>query len=400
MPKLADRIGRVGESVTLAVTAKAKAMKADGIDVVAFAAGEPDFDTPAYVSAAGKAAIDAGQTRYTPATGTPDLKKAVAAKLERDSGLTYDPAREVMISCGAKHVIYNLVQVLCGEGQEVVVPAPYWVSYPEMAKLAGGEPVFPAAGADQEFKLTPAQLEKAITAKTAVVLLNSPSNPTGSVYSREELTALAEVLAEKDVWVISDEIYEKLVYDGVEHCSIAALNPDLRKRTLTVNGHSKAYAMTGWRIGYAAGPAGVIKAAGSLQSHSTSGPSTMCQAAALAALTENDGGAAELEAMRTEFQKRRDLIVDRLNALPGVSCVKPRGAFYVFPDFSACYGREIGGAKVDGSLSLCAAALEAAHVALVPGIAFGEDKCVRMSFAASSEMINKGLDRLEKLLKS
>ncbi len=398
MPKLAEKIGRVGESVTLAVTAKAKAMKASGVDVVVFAAGEPDFGTPQYISDAGKKAIDAGQTRYTPASGTAELKKAIAAKLEKDNGLTYDPAKQVIVSCGAKHVIFNLIQVLCAEGDEVVVPAPFWVSYPEMARLAGADPVFPAAGVDQEFKLVPDQLEKAINEKTKVVILNSPSNPTGSVYSPEELRALASVLVKKDVWVISDEIYEKLVYDGVKHASIAALEPELKARTLTVNGHSKAYAMTGWRIGYAAGPAEVIKAAGSLQSHSTSGPSTMCQAAALAALAENDGGAAELEAMRSEFQTRRDLIVERLNAIDGVSCVKPRGAFYVFPDVSGCFGREIGGAKVDGSLSLCQAALEAAHVALVPGVAFGEDKCVRMSFATSTELINKGLDRLEKLL--
>jgi aspartate aminotransferase len=398
MPKLAEKIGRVGESVTLAVSAKAKAMKAGGVDVVAFAAGEPDFDTPAYVSAAGKKAIDAGQTRYTPASGTVELKKAVAAKLERDNGLTCDPAKEILISCGAKHVIYNLVQVLCGEGDEVAIPAPYWVSYPEMARLAGADPVFPGAGAEQEFKLKPEQLEQAITDRTRVVILNSPSNPTGSVYSPDELRALAAVLAGKDVWVISDEIYEKLVYDGVKHASIAALEPQLKSRTITVNGHSKAYAMTGWRIGYAAGPAEVIKAAGSLQSHSTSGPATMCQAAALTALVENDGGAAELEAMRKEFQARRDLIVERLNAIEGISCVKPQGAFYVFPDVSGCYGREIGGVQVDGSLSLCGAVLESAHVALVPGVAFGEDKCVRMSFATSTELINKGLDRLEKLL--
>jgi aspartate aminotransferase len=398
MPKLTEKIGRVGESVTLAVSAKAKAMKAEGVDVVAFAAGEPDFDTPAYICAAGKNAIDAGQTRYTPASGTAELKRAVAAKLEQDNGLTYDPAKEVMISCGAKHVIFNLIQVLCGEGDEVVVPAPFWVSYPEMARLAGAEPVFPAAGAEQAFKLKPEQLEQAITDRTKVVMLNSPSNPTGSVYSPEELKALAAVLLKKDVWIISDEIYEKLVYDGVKHASTAALEPKLKARTLTVNGHSKAYAMTGWRIGYAAGPAEVIKAAGSLQSHSTSGPATMCQAAALSALTERDGGAAELEAMRVEFQARRDLIVERLNAIEGINCVKPQGAFYVFPDVSGCYGRDIGGARVDGSLSFCAAALEAAHVALVPGVAFGEDKCVRMSFATGTEVINKGLDRLEKLL--
>ena len=398
MPKLSDRIGRVGESVTLAVGAKAKAMKAAGIDVVAFAAGEPDFDTPEYVREAGKAAIDSGQTRYTPASGTAELKKAVAAKLKRDNGLDYDPAKEILISCGAKHVIYNLVQALCDDGDQVVIPGPYWVSYPEMVRLAGGGPVFPSAGAGQGFKLTPAQLAGAMNEKTRLVILNSPSNPTGAVYSPEELKALAAVLLERDVWVISDEIYEKLVYDGAEHASIAALEPKLKERTLTVNGHSKSYAMTGWRIGYAAGPAAVIKAAGSLQSHSTSNPAAMCQAAALAALTKRDGGAAELAAMRAEFQKRRDLIVDRLNALPGVNCVKPQGAFYVFPDVSGCYGREIGGVQVTGSLSFTDACLEAAHVAVVPGAAFGEDRCVRLSFATGEKQINEGLDRLAKLL--
>jgi len=398
MPKLADRIGRVGESVTLAVTAKARAMQAQGVDVVAFAAGEPDFDTPEHVREAGKAAIDAGQTRYTPASGTPALKKAIAGKLKRDNGLEYDPATEILVSCGAKHVIYNLVQALCEEGDEVVIPAPYWVSYPEMARLAGAEPVFPQASSAQDFKLTPEQLAGAVTAKTKAVILNSPSNPTGAVYSPAELKALAAVLVGRDVWVISDEIYEKLVYDGAEHASIARLEPRLKGRTLVVNGHSKSYAMTGWRIGYAAGPAAVIKAAGSLQSHSTSGPAAMCQAAALAALTEKDGGAAELEAMRAEFQARRDLIVERLGAIKGISCVKPRGAFYVFPDVSGCYGRKIGEVRVDGSLSFAQACLETAHVALVPGVAFGADNCVRMSFATGTELINKGLDRLAKLL--
>ncbi len=398
MPKLAERIGRIGESVTLAVAAKAKAMKAEGVDVVAFAAGEPDFDTPEYVREAGKAAIDAGQTRYTPASGTPALKKAIADKLKRDNGLEYDPAKEILVSCGAKHAIYNLVQALCEEGDEVVIPAPYWVSYPEMASLAGAEPVFPAATSQQEFKLTPEQLAGAITAKTKAVILNSPSNPTGAVYSLAELKALAAVLLEKDIWVISDEIYEKLVYDGAEHVSIAAVEPRLKDRALVVNGHSKSYAMTGWRIGYAAGPAAVIKAAGSLQSHSTSGPAAMCQTAALTALTEKDSGSTELEAMRKEFQTRRDLIVERLGAIKGISCVKPQGAFYVFPDVSGCYGRKIGEVQVDGSLSFAQACLETAHVALVPGAAFGADNCVRMSFATSAEIINKGLDRLAKLL--
>jgi aspartate aminotransferase len=398
MPKLAERVERIGESVTLAVGAKAKAMKAEGIDVVAFAAGEPDFNTPEYICVAGKQAIDDGQTRYTPASGTPALKAAIAAKLKKDNGLDYDPASQILVSCGAKHVIYNLIQVLCGDGDEVVIPAPYWVSYPEMVRVAGGNPVFPMAGADQEFKLTPEQLEAAITDKTAVVILNSPSNPTGSVYSAEELQALAGVLAEKDVWVISDEIYEKLLYDGVKHASLAALDSRLYDRTFTVNGHSKAYAMTGWRIGYAAGPAVGIKAAGSLQSHSTSNPSTMCQVAALAALTEKEGGAAELEAMRVQFEGRRNLIVQRLNAIDGVECVKPQGAFYVFPDVSGCYGRKIGGRQVNGSLDFVGACLDEAHVALVPGSAFGADNCVRLSFACSEDVINKGLDRLKKLL--
>ncbi len=399
MPKLADRAGKIAESVTLAVDAKAKQLAAEGVDVVGFGAGEPDFDTPKYVREAGKNAIDKGQTRYTPASGTVELKKAIAAKLKKDNGLEYDPAKEVLVSCGAKHVIYNLIDVMVNAGDEVVIPAPYWVSYPEMVRVADGTPVMPLAGGDQGFKLTPAQWAKAITPKTKAVILNSPSNPTGAVYSPEELKEIARVLVDKDVWIISDEIYEKLVFGPTKHASIAALEPRLKDRTFVVNGHSKSYAMTGWRIGYAAGPAAVIKAAANLQSHSTSNPSTMCQVAATAAFTQNDGGAAELEAMRREFEGRRDLIVERLNKLPGVKCVKPDGAFYVFPDVSGCYGRSYAGVKVADSLGFASACLEKAHVALVPGSAFGDDRCVRLSFATSREKIDKGIDRLEKLLK-
>jgi aspartate aminotransferase len=398
MPKLAERADRIGESVTLAVDAKAKRMAAEGIDVVGFGAGEPDFDTPDYIREAGKSAIDRGLTRYTPASGTLELKRAIAAKLERDNRLKYDAAGEILVSCGAKHVIYNLVAVLVGPGDEVVIPAPYWVSYPEMVRVADGVPVFPLAGADQGFKLTPQQLDAAITSKTRLVILNSPSNPSGAVYSPDELRELAAVLVKRDVWVISDEIYEKLVFGTAHHESIAALEPRLRDRTLVVNGHSKSYAMTGWRIGYAAGPAAVIRAAGNLQSHSTSNPASMCQSAAAAALNQKDGGAAGLEAMRREFEDRRDIIVDRLNRIPGIRCNRPDGAFYVFPDVAGCYGKTYAGVKVTDSLSFAAACLEKAHVALVPGAAFGEDRCVRLSFATSRELIGKGLDRLAKLL--
>jgi len=398
MPRLARRAGRIAESVTLAVDAKAKQLIAEGADVVSFGAGEPDFDTPAYVREAGKAAIDKGLTRYTPASGTLELKRAIAAKLKRDNRLDYDPAREVLVSCGAKHVLYNLIQVLCNPGDEVLIPAPYWVSYPEMVRVADGRPVMPLAGAEQGFKLAAAEWAKAMTRKTKAVILNSPANPTGAVYSPAELRELAAVLVERDVWVIADEIYEKLVYGPARHESLAALEPRLKDRTLVVNGHSKSYAMTGWRIGYAAGPAAVIAAAGNLQSHSTSNPASMCQAAAVAALALEDGGAAGIEAMRREFEVRRDLIVGRLNRLPGVKCVRPDGAFYVFPDVSACYGKLLAGVKVADSLSFASVCLERAHVALVPGVAFGDDRCVRLSFAASQAKINAGLDRLEKLL--
>jgi aspartate aminotransferase len=393
--KLASRVESVPPSVTLAVTSRAKAMQAEGLDVVSFGAGEPDFDTPAYICRAGVEAIEGGQTRYTPASGTVALKAAIARKLERDNGLAYEPD-QIIVCCGAKHALYNLFQVLCEPGDECLIPAPYWVSYPQMARLAGAVPVTPGALRERGFKLPPEAFESAITPRTRVVVLNSPSNPTGAVYSEKELRALAEVfLAHEGLWVVSDEIYEKLVYGETRHVSIASVSPEMKARTLVVNGHSKSYAMTGWRLGYAAGDRDVIAAAARLQSHSTSNPASMCQAAGVAAL---EGGEDEVAAMRAEFGKRRDRIVELLGAIDGVECPRPAGAFYVFPDVSAHYGRTIRGTEVTGSVSFAQAALDLAHVALVPGAGFGADACVRLSYATSMERIEEGARRLARLL--
>ena len=392
--KISPRVAQISPSVTLAITAKAKQMKADGIDVIGFGAGEPDFDTPDHIKAAATQALAEGFTKYTPASGTLELKKAVCAKFKADNGLDYKPA-EVLVSCGAKHSLYNVIVALCSEGDEVILPAPYWVSYPEMIIAAGAKAVIIEAGQDSDFKVTPDQLRAAITPRTKLFILNSPSNPTGMLYSRSELEALSRVLVEKDVCCVSDEIYEKIIYDGQEHVSIAALGPEIKQRTIVVNGVSKAYSMTGWRIGYAAGPVEAIKAMANLQSHSTSNPTSIAQKAAQAAL---EGPQEPVAHMVTEFKKRRDYIVQRLNAMPGISCLKAQGAFYVFPDVSALYGQSVNGAIIKDSLSLSELLLEQARIAVVPGVAFGADKNIRLSYACSMRNIEQGLDRLEAFL--
>ncbi len=391
-------VDRIEQSITLAITAKAKALKAQGIDVVGLSAGEPDFDTPDNIKQAAIKAINDGKTKYTPASGMPELKKAVAGKFKRDNGLDYKP-EEVIINCGAKHSVFLAVVALVDAGDEVIIPTPYWVSYPEMVKVPDGKPVIVETSPGNELKLTPQQLEKSITSRTKLLILNSPSNPSGMVYTKDELLGLVAVLKKHpQVWVISDEIYEKILYDGTEHLSIAALDPGLFQRTVTINGVSKSYSMTGWRIGYAAGPAEVIKAMGKLQSQETSNPTTISQYATLEAL---NGPQDSVAMMVRAFDERRRYLVGRLNSMPGVSCVNPKGAFYAFPDFSAWYGKTgQDGAKITGSVALSDYLLDKARVAVVPGGGFGADNHLRLSYATSMELLRKALDRIEEGLKT
>ena len=391
---LSQRVNSVAPSITLAVTAKAKAMKAAGIDVVSFGAGEPDFDTPDFIKQSAVEALAAGMTKYTPSPSIPALREAVAAKFRRDNDLPYAP-EQVTVGPGGKGVLYLAFFCLLDPGDEVVIPAPYWVSYPEQVKMCGGTPVFAVADEAADFKLTPGQLDAAITPKTKIVMLNSPSNPAGNCYSPDELRALADVLAKHEhVIVFSDEIYEKLLYGGQQTASIAALNPKLFDRTITFNCHSKSFSMTGWRIGYAGGPKNVIaamnKAQGQINSHITS----FTQPAAALALND-PRGAESVEAMREQFEKRGEHMWRRLNAIDGLTCIRPRGAFYCFPNVSQTFGDDV----VD-AISFSNRLLEEQHVALVPGNDSGFDTHVRLSFATSMEQIDKGLDRLEEFVKS
>ncbi|MCX5654068.1 MAG: pyridoxal phosphate-dependent aminotransferase [Planctomycetota bacterium] len=393
--RIAKRVLNVAPSPTLAVSAQAKAMKAQGIGVVSFGAGEPDFDTPDHIKQAAIDALKAGFTKYPlPVAGIPELREAIAAKLKRENGLDYSPD-DIATGIGGKGALFTLFQVLIDPGDEVLIPAPYWVSYPEMARLAEGVPVFVDAGEENDFKLTPEQLDKAITPKTRLVVLNSPGNPTGSVYTPDELAALAGVIVRRNVCVVSDEIYEHLVYEGVEQRSIASFGPEIKRLTVVCNGFAKAYSMTGWRLGYLAGPADIIKAVNKHHSHSTSGPASFVQKAGAAAL---NGPQDTVETMRVEFDKRRKYMVGRLSSLPGVTCRVPRGAFYAFPSIAGWVGRELAGKRITGSLDFTAVCLEKAHVALVPGIAFGADRYVRLSYAMSMDKIREGLDRIERLL--
>jgi aspartate aminotransferase len=394
MLKISSKALSIQASPTLAITAKANQMKAEGKDVVGFGAGEPDMDTPDYIKAAGIEAINKGFTKYTPSAGIMDLRKAIAEKLLRDNGISVEPS-QVVVSNGAKHSIANVCQALLNEGDEVIIPAPYWVSYPEIVKIAGGKPVIIDTDEDDGFRIQPKRLEKAIGEKTKLVILCSPSNPTGSMYNEAQLRELAEVLSKKDVFVLSDEIYEKLVY-GVKHVSIAAL-PGMAEKTITVNGMSKAYSMTGWRIGYAAGPAYIMKAIDNLQSHAASNPVSISQKAALAALK---GDGVQLEAMRAEFQKRRDLMVKKLNEIPGVTCSMPDGAFYAFPSVKAHFGKSFGGKTIKNSTDFSSLLLDAEQVAVVPGADFGAPEYIRLSYATDMASIEKGLERLKKFCAS
>lgn len=394
--KLAERVNKIQPSPTLAIDAKAKALKAQGVDVVGFGAGEPDFDTPVNIKEAAKKAIDAGFTKYTPVGGTDELKDAIIAKMKKDHGLEYS-RDEVSVACGAKHSLYNISQALIQEGDEVIIPAPYWVSYPDQVVLAGGTPVFIETDETTAFKITPEQLEKAITGKTKSLLINSPCNPTGSSYTVAELEAIGRVCLKHDFMIITDDIYERLVYDGLKFANIVQVLPELKPRTIVVNGVSKTYAMTGWRIGYACGPRELMGAITKMQSQSTSNPTSIAQKAAVEAL---NGPQDAVAAMVVEFEKRRTYIVERLNAIPGVTCFKSTGAFYVFPNFSVVYGKSFNGKKISNSTEFAAYLLEEAKVAIVPGVAFGADRYARLSYAVSMENIKKGLDRIEAAIKN
>lgn len=396
--QLADRMNLVSESITLKVSAKANAMKKAGIDVVGFGAGEPDFDTPAFIKEAAKAALDKGVTKYTPTPCYPELKQAIADKFAKENGLPYKP-ENITTGAGGKHCLYMAFMAILNPGDQVLIPSPYWVSYPEQVKLAGGEPVIIAGDESKGFKLTPQQLEKAITPKTKVFLINSPSNPSGICYTPAELKALADVVAKHpQVIVFSDEIYEKLIYGGLKFASFATLNPALIDRTLTFNCHSKSFAMTGWRLGYIGGPKDAIDAINKLQSQMTSHVTSFIQAPGELAL--KDPRAAEaVESMRIQFEKRGQHMWQRLSALPGVKCVKPEGAFYCFPNVSAYFGKSINGVKITDAISFSSALLESDHVAVVPGNDSGFDTHVRLSFATSLEQIDKGIDRIAAFLK-
>ncbi len=379
--KLAARVQQVTPSMTLAISAKAKAMKAEGLDVCSFSAGEPDFDTPEHIREAAKQALDSGKTRYGPAAGEPRLRSAIATKLRTDNHLPFN-AENIIVTNGGKHSLYALMMTTIEPGDEVLIPAPYWVSYPEMVKLAGGTPVLLPTKAQSGYKITPQQLRQAITPKTKFLIFNSPSNPTGMVYSPDEVRALAEVVLASHIWVVADEIYEKILYDGAEHLSMGAVSEAMFARTIVSNGFAKAYAMTGWRLGYLAGPVELIKAANTLQSHSTSNVCTFAQYGAIAALESPQDC---VETMRQAFAKRRTAIVDLVNSIPGLSCVIPHGAFYVFIDISKT-GLQ--------SLEFCTRLLNEKYVATIPGMAFGTDDAIRVSYATDMATIERGMERL------
>ena len=393
--KISERAKSVPPSATLAVTSRAKQLKAQGVDVVSFGAGEPDFDTPDFIKKAAIKAMNDGKTGYTAEAGTVELRKAIAEKLKKDNNLDYT-ADQVIVNIGAKHSVYEVCQAVLDPDDEVILPTPYWVTYPETIKLAGATSKIVKTDKNNSYKITPKQLKAAITKKTAMFLLNSPSNPGGFTYTPDELAALAKVLEGTDIMVMSDEIYEKLVYGDTKFVSFASLSKDAYNRTLTINGLSKAFAMTGWRVGYTAGPIDAIKAMGRLQSHMTSNAVTFVQDACIAAFADPDN---QVEKMRIEFEKRAEYMDDRLNSIEGVVSAKPTGAFYCFPDVSAHFGRKIGGAKINNSMDFASALLEQANVAVVPGEPFGCDENIRLSFACSMEQIKKGIDRIENWLK-
>ncbi|RBP02247.1 pyridoxal phosphate-dependent aminotransferase [Rossellomorea aquimaris] len=389
---LADRVSALTPSTTLAITAKAKEMKSQGIDVIGLGAGEPDFNTPEHIINAAYESMTEGHTKYTPSGGMAKLKEAIIHKFETDQKLTYKPS-EIIVTSGAKHALYTLFQVLLNENDEVIIPTPYWVSYPEQVKLAGGTPVIVEGKEKNEYKVTPQQLKETITSKTKAVILNTPSNPTGMLYSQEELQAIGEVCLENDILIVSDEIYEKLVYDGNSHTSIAELSPELKEQTIVINGVSKSHSMTGWRIGYAAGNEAIIKAMTNLASHSTSNPTTTSQYGTVAAYL---GDQQPVEEMRQAFEERLNIVFDKLNSIPGFHCLKPQGAFYLFPNVSEA-AEKTGYNNVD---EFTKALLEEAKVAVIPGSGFGSDNNIRLSYATSLDALEKAIERMHEFVVS
>lgn len=392
--ELSKRALSISPSSTLVIDAKAKKMRLEGVDVVGFGAGEPDFDTPEHIKEAAVKAIKEGFTKYTPASGMLELKEAVCRKLKKDNGLEYK-LENIVISNGAKHSLANIFQAICNPGDEVIIPCPCWVSYPEMIKMASGKPIRLKATEEEGFKPSIDKFLGAITEKTKAIIINSPSNPTGMVYTEEELREIAKIAVEKKIYIISDEIYEKLIYDNLKHVSIASFNEEIKDLTILVNGVSKSYSMTGWRIGYTASNEKIADVMTNIQSHFTSNPNSIAQKAALAALDGNDD---IIDAMISEFVKRRDYMVDRINSIEGISCIKPNGAFYVMMNISKLIGKEIKGVKITGSDVFANVLLEKANVALVPGSGFGTDIHVRLSYATSFKNITEGLNRIEKFL--
>ena len=380
--------------ITEAVDAKVKELRANGVDIIGFGAGEPDFDTPDKIKKAGIAAIETNITHYTPVGGIDALKQAIVNKFEHDNNLIYEK-NQILVSCGAKHSLFNIAQVLWEEGDEIIVPAPYWVSYPDIIRYAGAKPVIIDTLSANEFKITPDQISSAMTPNTRAIIINSPSNPTGSAYSKKELEGIAECALSNKLLIVSDEIYEKVVFDGFDQHSICSIGKEVQNNSILINGVSKSYAMTGWRIGYLAANEEIVKQAGKLQGQSTSNPTSISQMASITALNDTD---ADVRQMIDEFQKRRDTLLNCLLKMPFVECYKPVGSFYTFPDFSAFYGKSFKGQKIEDSIQLANFLLEEGKVALVPGIAFGADRNLRLSFAASMDTIKQGVDRITKAL--
>lgn len=392
--KLSEKSQNISESLTLAISAKAKRMKAEGLDVVGFGAGEPDFDTPDYIVEAAKEALNEGFTHYTPASGTDELKKAICKKFARDNNLEYVP-EQIIVSNGAKHSLFNTFQALLNPGDEVIIPQPYWVSYPETVKMGDGKPVYIETREDNNFKVQPAELKKNITPDTKALILNSPNNPNGAVYSRDELKAIADLAVVNKIYIISDEVYENLVYDGQEHISIASLGKEIKNLTIVINGMSKTFAMTGWRIGYTAASKEIISVMSNIQSHSTSNPNSIAQYASTVGLNNTEEAAKVIKYMTDSFDKRRKKIVEKIDNTPRVSSILPQGAFYVMMNIEKIIGTEVNDKKIEGSLSFADLLLDMEKVAVVPGIAFGADNYVRLSYATSMDNICTGLDRIK-----
>lgn len=393
---ISKKVKEIAPSLTLEITAKAKKLKAEGVSIIGFGAGEPDFNTPEYIIDSAKKALDIGFTKYTPASGTVELKKAICDKFLTDNGLTYTQD-QVVVSTGAKSSLYHAICAIIDQGDEVILPSPFWLTYPELIKLAGGKTVYVKAQKENEYKVTASQIEGAITDKTKCIILNSPNNPTGAVYSEQEIKEIAKIVEKYNLYVISDEIYEKLIYCGQKHYSIASVNDYMKEHTIIINGVSKTYAMTGWRIGYLVAPKEIAKAISSMQSHTTSNACSISQYASVTALADPEGEKF-VKKMQKVFDERRQFMVDRLKTIDGLVVAQPKGAFYVFINVSNFYGKTFEGNKIDGSLSFADNALKRG-VALIPGIAFGDDECIRLSYAISLEDIKEGIDRLEKFIK-